>query len=126
MELLRSHIGAALRSARISRKKTLRQIAGSARVSLGYLSEVERGQKEASSELLNAICHSLELSLSSLLENVGNSLEKLEPSTLSLLDIKSSHSSELSQEFSIGVESKAKIDRSNDDDQQTSFGSNAA
>jgi transcriptional regulator with XRE-family HTH domain len=113
MELLRSHIGAALRSERISRKKTLRQIASSARVSLGYLSEVERGQKEASSELLNAICHSLELSLSSLLENVGNSLEKLEPSTLSLIDIKSSHSHE----------DKSDLDGNGE---QASFGSNAA
>ncbi|MDA2984524.1 MAG: helix-turn-helix transcriptional regulator [Actinomycetota bacterium] len=122
MELLRSHIGAALRNARISRKKTLRQIAGSARVSLGYLSEVERGQKEASSELLNSICHSLGLSLTALLENVGDSLEKLEPSNLALLDIKSSHC----VDDSIGIESKAKIERGNDDDRQASLGSNAA
>ena len=55
MILLRTQIGAALRAARVNQKRTLREVAKAARVSLGYLSEVERGQKEASSELLNAI-----------------------------------------------------------------------
>jgi len=58
--LLRTHIGSALRAARIEQGRTLRDVAKSARVSLGYLSEVERGQKEASSELLNAICSALD------------------------------------------------------------------
>ncbi len=58
MILLRTHIGSALRAARIEQARTLRDVAKSARVSLGYLSEVERGHKEASSELLNAICSS--------------------------------------------------------------------
>ena len=49
MELLRSHIGQCLRAERISQSRTLRDVAKAARVSLGYLSEVERGQKEASS-----------------------------------------------------------------------------
>ena len=56
MILLRTHIGSALRAARIEQGRTLRDVAKSARVSLGYLSEVERGHKEASSELLNSIC----------------------------------------------------------------------
>ena len=59
MLLLREHIGQSLRSARTSQARTLRDVAREARVSLGYLSEVERGQKEASSELLNAICQAL-------------------------------------------------------------------
>jgi len=63
MELLRTHIGSVLRDARVSQGRTLRDVAASANISLGYLSEVERGQKEASSELLNAICLALDLSL---------------------------------------------------------------
>ena len=49
MVLLRTHIGQTLRQARMSQGRTLRDVAKEARVSLGYLSEVERGQKEASS-----------------------------------------------------------------------------
>ena len=72
MILLRTHIGSALRAARIEQGRTLRDVAKSARVSLGYLSEVERGHKEASSELLNAICSALDLSLSTILVDVTN------------------------------------------------------
>jgi transcriptional regulator with XRE-family HTH domain len=71
MILLRSHIGSALRAARIEQGRTLRDVAKSARISLGYLSEVERGHKEASSELLNAICTALDLSLSTILLDVA-------------------------------------------------------
>jgi len=53
--LLREVIGDVLRRARTSQGRTLREVSDSARVSLGYLSEVERGRKEASSELLSAI-----------------------------------------------------------------------
>jgi len=74
MTLLRSHLGAALRSARIEQGRTLRDVAKSARVSLGYLSEVERGQKEPSSELLNAISEALNLSLTLIIEKVLTSL----------------------------------------------------
>jgi len=72
MILLRTHIGSALRAARIEQDRTLRDVAKSARVSLGYLSEVERGHKEASSELLNSICSALDLSLSTILVDVTN------------------------------------------------------
>ncbi|MEI7561438.1 MAG: helix-turn-helix transcriptional regulator [Actinomycetes bacterium] len=72
MILLRAHIGSVLRAARIEQGRTLRDVAKSARVSLGYLSEVERGHKEASSELLNAICTALDLSLSTILVDVTN------------------------------------------------------
>ncbi len=72
MILLRTHIGSALRAARIEQGRTLRDVAKSARVSLGYLSEVERGHKEASSELLNVIYTALDLSLSKILVDVTN------------------------------------------------------
>ena len=57
--LLREVLGDVLRRARTTQGRTLRQVSDSARVSLGYLSEVERGRKEASSELLSAICDAL-------------------------------------------------------------------
>ena len=57
--LLRDHMGAALRRRRVAQSQTLRQVSAKARVSLGYLSEVERGQKEASSELLSEVALSL-------------------------------------------------------------------
>ena len=69
--LLREAIGDRLRHARTNQRRTLREVSRSARVSLGYLSEVERGRKEASSELLAAICDALELPLSELLFNVA-------------------------------------------------------
>jgi len=76
--LLRAHIGQSLRAARAAQNRTLRDVAREARVSLGYLSEVERGQKEASSELLNAICAALGLSLSSVITDVAHELTVFE------------------------------------------------
>jgi transcriptional regulator with XRE-family HTH domain len=64
MILLRSLLGDALRRQRQHQGRTLREVSAAARVSLGYLSEVERGQKEASSELLGAICTALDVPLS--------------------------------------------------------------
>jgi len=84
MILLRSHIGTALRAARIEQGRTLRDVAKSARVSLGYLSEVERGHKEASSELLNAICSALDLSLSTILLDVANVVKAHETPVVTL------------------------------------------
>lgn len=72
--LVRELIGEALREERMLQSKTLRQVSKSARVSLGYLSEVERGQKEASSELLAAICGALDLPLSTVLTVVSERL----------------------------------------------------
>ena len=72
--LLRSHIGAALRRVRSEQGQTLRQLSREASVSLGYLSEIERGQKEASSELLAAICTALQLPISQLLLEVSESM----------------------------------------------------
>lgn len=65
--LMRDMVGQTLRELRLASGMTLRDVSGSARVSLGYLSEVERGQKEASSELLNAICGALEVELAEVL-----------------------------------------------------------
>jgi transcriptional regulator with XRE-family HTH domain len=72
MVLLRHLLGDVLRRLRLRQGRTLREVSASARVSLGYLSEVERGQKEASSELLSAICSALETPLSSVLREVSD------------------------------------------------------
>jgi transcriptional regulator with XRE-family HTH domain len=76
--LLREVIGDVLRRARTSQGRTLREVSDSARVSLGYLSEVERGRKEASSELLTAICGALEVPLSEVLTDAGEQLAREE------------------------------------------------
>jgi transcriptional regulator with XRE-family HTH domain len=76
--LLREAIGDRLRHARTNQRRTLREVSRAARVSLGYLSEVERGRKEASSELLAAICEALDLPLSVLLSNVATDIGALE------------------------------------------------
>ena len=74
MIVLRQHLGDELRRQRQQQGRTLRQVSAAARVSLGYLSEIERGQKEASSELLASICGALEVPLSQLLRNVGDDI----------------------------------------------------
>jgi transcriptional regulator with XRE-family HTH domain len=71
MVLLRRVIGDALRARRQAQHRTLREVSTAANVSLGYLSEIERGQKEASSELLSAICDALGARLSELLREVS-------------------------------------------------------
>ena len=84
--LLRTQIGQSLRSARNLQNRTLRDVAREARVSLGYLSEVERGQKEASSELLNAICAALGLSLSLVISDVAKQITAGETVKLVVVD----------------------------------------
>jgi transcriptional regulator with XRE-family HTH domain len=74
MILLRRVIGDALRARRQSQHRTLREVSTAANVSLGYLSEIERGQKEASSELLAAICDALGAQLSELLREVSHTV----------------------------------------------------
>jgi len=86
MVLMRTHIGHSLRGVRISQGRTLREVAKVARVSLGYLSEVERGQKEASSELLNSICAALNISLSTVLAEVATDIRLLESPVLTVVD----------------------------------------
>lgn len=78
--LMRELIGETLREARFAQGRTLRDVSMEARVSLGYLSEVERGQKEASSELLASICQALDLPLSTILMTVGQKLATVEVS----------------------------------------------
>jgi len=72
MVLLRQLLGDVLRRLRLRQGRTLREVSASARVSLGYLSEVERGQKEASSELLAAICAALDTPLSQVFREVSD------------------------------------------------------
>jgi transcriptional regulator with XRE-family HTH domain len=72
MPILRNELGDVLRDARLMQGKTLRDISSEARVSLGYLSEVERGQKEASSELLASICVALDVPMSTILREVSD------------------------------------------------------
>ena len=86
MTLLRTHLGSALRASRVSQGRTLRDVAKSARVSLGYLSEVERGQKEASSELLNSICTALGLQLSKVLTDVAVKFAATESKKLTVVE----------------------------------------
>jgi transcriptional regulator with XRE-family HTH domain len=74
MVLLRRVIGDALRARRLGQHRTLREVSTAANVSLGYLSEIERGQKEASSELLSAICEALGARLSEVLGEVSGTL----------------------------------------------------
>ncbi|GAA3758643.1 helix-turn-helix domain-containing protein [Salinactinospora qingdaonensis] len=74
MVLLRHLLGEVLRQLRQRQGRTLREVSADARVSLGYLSEVERGQKEASSELLSSICGALGVPLSQVLREVADQL----------------------------------------------------
>ena len=71
MVLFRRMLGDVLRGARRQRGMTLRELSAEARVSLGYISEIERGQKEASSELLASICDALDVELADLLAEVS-------------------------------------------------------
>jgi len=79
MILLRRELGDELRRQRLGQGRTLREVSAGASVSLGYLSEVERGQKEASSELLAAICSALDIPLSNLLRDVAANIASVEP-----------------------------------------------
>ena len=79
--VFRRLLGEVLRAQRMRQGRTLRQVSADARVSLGYISEIERGQKEASSELLSSLCSALELPLSTVLREVSD-LVALEESLL--------------------------------------------
>ena len=74
MVLFRRLLGDVLRSARMQRGMTLRELSAEARVSLGYISEIERGQKEASSELLASLCQAMDLPLSDVLRDVADAV----------------------------------------------------
>ena len=72
MVLFRRLLGDVLRDLRMQRGMTLREVSAEARVSLGYISEIERGQKEASSELLASLCGALDVPLSDVLRDVSD------------------------------------------------------
>lgn len=84
--LLRQEIGDVLRDARRDQGRTLREVSSEARVSLGYLSEVERGQKEASSELLASICGALDMPLSHVLREVSERVAAAETALVAVPD----------------------------------------
>jgi transcriptional regulator with XRE-family HTH domain len=72
--LLRTMLGRVLRRIRQGQGRTLADVARAAKVSMPYLSEIERGRKEASSEVLAAICDSLGIALPDVLAEVGRRL----------------------------------------------------
>jgi len=78
MILLRRELGDVLREQRRHQGRTLREVSALAAVSLGYLSEVERGEKEASSELIGSICAALGLPLSAVLSRVSTRVAETE------------------------------------------------
>lgn len=78
MVLVRQELGDVLRDLRLQKALTLRQVAGRASVALGYLSEVERGQKEASSEILASVAEALDTPISTIMLEVGERLAVLE------------------------------------------------
>ena len=74
MVLFRRQLGDVLRGERMRRGMTLRELSSEARISLGYISEIERGQKEASSELLSSLCEALDVPLSTVLREVSDTV----------------------------------------------------
>ena len=82
MVLVRQEIGDVLRDFRLQKGRTLRQVAGKASVALGYLSEVERGQKEASSEILASVAEALEVPISVIMRQVSDRLAAVEGSLI--------------------------------------------
>ncbi|WP_304413612.1 helix-turn-helix domain-containing protein [Trueperella pecoris] len=83
--LFRRELGDVLRDYRQRQGRTLREVSSDARVSLGYLSEVERGQKEASSELLQSICRALNVPMSHVLRLVADRIDLAEGRTPPML-----------------------------------------
>lgn len=81
MVLLRRELGDVLREKRQGQGRTLREVSAEASCSLGYLSEVERGEKEASSELLASICKALDVPLSQMLSDVADRVSLAEAAT---------------------------------------------
>jgi transcriptional regulator with XRE-family HTH domain len=78
MILVRQEIGEVLRDFRQQKGRTLRQVASRASVALGYLSEVERGQKEASSEILASVAEALDVPISTIMREVGDRISVIE------------------------------------------------
>jgi transcriptional regulator with XRE-family HTH domain len=72
--LWRELVGAVLRQQRIERGETQREVADRAGISVQYLSEIERGRKEPSSEMLAAVGGAVDLPLLDLTRAVGRRL----------------------------------------------------
>lgn len=89
MTAMRQLVGEVLRARRMAQGLTLRDVSARARVSLGYISEVERGQKEPSSELLAALAAALEVPLSKVLLDVSSLLEVEEAAEAQIASISS-------------------------------------
>ena len=95
MILIRRLLGDVLRRKRQDEGRTLRQLAAEARISPGYLSEIERGQKEPSSELLAAICGALDVELSELFREVTDTLRREEKLAVHLGSVRGSERARL-------------------------------
>jgi transcriptional regulator with XRE-family HTH domain len=102
MILVRQEIGDVLRDFRLQKGRTLRQVASKASVALGYLSEVERGQKEASSEILASVAEALDTPISVIMREVGDRLAVIE----GLTSIPDTLPDELVAEFDSGLVSR--------------------
>jgi transcriptional regulator with XRE-family HTH domain len=85
--IFRRLLGEVLRAQRMRQGRTLRELSADARVSLGYISEIERGQKEASSELLASICAALDVPLSEILSDVSDAVALEEAALAMHLDL---------------------------------------
>jgi len=107
MVLLRHLLGDVLRRLRLRQGRTLREVSASARVSLGYLSEVERGQKEASSELLQAICTALGTPLSQVFREVSDNFALAELQNEPVLEAPREPTLPTGNEVPIGVRNAA-------------------
>ena len=104
MVLLRQLLGDVLRRLRVRQGRTLREVSASARVSLGYLSEVERGRKEASSELLAAICAALDTPLSQVFREVSDNFALAELQNEPVLAIPREPGLRVPAEASVGLD----------------------
>jgi len=104
MVLLRQLLGDVLRRLRLRQGRTLREVSASARVSLGYLSEVERGQKEASSELLAAICGALNTPLSQVFREVSDNFALAELQSEPVLGVPREPGLRVPAEASVGLD----------------------
>ena len=71
---LRDVFGEVLRDERQAQERTLAEVARQAAVSLAYLSEIERGRKDVSSDVLASVCDALELPLPTLLDRAAHRL----------------------------------------------------
>jgi transcriptional regulator with XRE-family HTH domain len=104
MILVRQEIGDVLRDFRLQKGRTLRQVASKASVALGYLSEVERGQKEASSEILASVADALDTPISVIMREVGDRLAVIEGlSSITSSAIPDTLPDELVAEFDSGL-----------------------